>query len=323
MRQAGRYMDEYRAVRANHSMWELIKSAELSARVTLQPIQRFTLDAAIIFADILPPLKAMGLELDYVKGDGPVFQKPISRTYEIELLATPPANETMSGTLEAIRLVVAELAPRNLPVIGFAGAPFTLACYAIEGGASKNFSKTKTLMYHEPAAWTRLMTKLVTVQTDYLKEQVRAGAAAVQIFDSWAGQALGMQDYVRYVQPFNRKLFQALAEIDVPVINFSTGTAGYLEEVAACGGNVISVDWRIPLDRAWERIGFARPIQGNLDPAALLAPWSELKLRVDEVLKQAAGRLGHIFNLGHGILPDTPVENVKRLVDYVHEQTTG
>jgi uroporphyrinogen decarboxylase len=227
----------------------------------------------------------------------------------------------MAGTLKAIRLVAAELAPRGIPLLGFAGAPFTLACYAIEGGASKNFAKTKSMMHREPAAWQRLMTKLVTVQADYLQEQIRAGAAGVQIFDSWAGQALGVQDYVEYVQPFNRTLIESVAKLKAPIINFSTGTAGYLEEVAACGGDVISVDWRIPLDRAWQRIGFSKPIQGNLDPAALLAPWPELKVRIDDVLHRAAGRPGHIFNLGHGILPTTPVDNVRRLVDYVHTQT--
>lgn len=302
-------------------MLELIDSPELAAEITLQPLKHFDLDAAILFADILPPLRGMGLELVYAEGDGPVFPNPLRTPYDIDLLATPPAAESMAGTLKAIRLVAAELAPRGIPLLGFAGAPFTLACYAIEGGASKNFAKTKSMMHREPAAWKRLMTKLVTVQGDYLQEQIRAGAAGVQIFDSWAGQALGVQDYVEYVQPFNRTLIESVAKLNVPIINFSTGTAGYLEEVAACGGDVISVDWRIPLDRAWQRIGYSKPIQGNLDPAALLAPWPELKVRIDDVLRRAAGRPGHIFNLGHGILPTTPVDNVRRLVDYVHTQT--
>jgi uroporphyrinogen decarboxylase len=314
-------MEEYRAIRARKTMLELIDSPELAAEITLQPLKHFDFDAAVLFADILPPLRGMGLELVYAEGDGPVFPNPLRAPYDIDLLATPPAAESMAGTLKAIRLVAAELAPRGIPLLGFAGAPFTLACYAIEGGASKNFAKTKSMMHREPAAWQRLMTKLVTVQADYLQEQIRAGAAGVQIFDSWAGQALGVQDYVEYVQPFNRTLIESVAKLKAPIINFSTGTAGYLEEVAACGGDVISVDWRIPLDRAWQRIGFSKPIQGNLDPAALLAPWPELKVRIDDVLRRAAGRPGHIFNLGHGILPTTPVDNVRRLVDYVHTQT--
>lgn len=322
MRQAGRYMAEYRAIRAEHSMLEVINTPELAAEVTLQPIEQFDFDAAIIFADILPPLIGMGLDLEFVKGEGPVIKNPITRPYDIDLLATPPAQETMPATLKAIELVTAELAPRGIPLIGFAGAPFTLASYAVEGGGSKNYAKVKALIYNEPAAWRRLMNKLVTVQGDYLLQQARAGASALQVFDSWAGLALGMQDYVRYVQPYNQTLFKMLERADVPVINFSTGTSAYLNEVAACGGDVISVDWRMPLDWAWGQIGYQRPIQGNLDPAALLAPWRELKFRIDDVLERAGGRPGHIFNLGHGIFPDTPVENVRRLVDYVHEKSS-
>lgn len=225
------------------------------------------------------------------------------------------------ATLEAIRLVVAELESRDIPLIGFAGAPFTLASYAVEGGGSKNYAKTKSLMYGEPAAWRRLMNRLVTVQADYLIKQAKAGASALQIFDSWAGLALGKSDYIRFIQPYNTQLLQKLAQAGVPVINFSTGTAPYLEEVAACGGEVIGVDWRMPLDWAWQQIGFERAIQGNLDPVALLAPWRELQYQIEDVLARAAGRPGHIFNLGHGILPMTSTENVRRLIDYVHEQT--
>lgn len=321
MRQAGRYMAEYRAIRAQHTMLEVIQTPELAAAVTLQPIDAFNLDAAIIFADILPPLIGMGLQLEFVKGEGPVIHNPISRPYDIDILATPPAAETMAATLAAIKLVAAELAPRGIPLIGFAGAPFTLASYAIEGGGSKNYTQVKALMLHEPAAWKRLMTKLVTVQGDYLRQQASAGAAALQIFDSWAGLALSQQDYVRYVQPYNTALLEMLHPTGVPIINFSTGTAAYLPQVAACGGDVIGVDWRMPLDWAWAQIGYERAIQGNLDPVALLGPWRELRARVDEVLQQAGGRPGHIFNLGHGIFPNTPVDNVRRLVDYVHEQT--
>ena len=319
MRQAGRYMPEYRAVRANQSMLETIFNPQLAAEITLQPIEAFGFDAAIIFADILPPLMGMGLQLEFVKGVGPRLENALSSPRDIDYLATPPAEATdLANTLEAIRLVTAELTPRGVPLIGFAGAPFTLASYAIEGGGSKNYLKTKALMASEPSAWKRLMTKLVTVQADYLIQQARAGASALQIFDSWAGLALGREDYRRYVLPYNRKLVQMLHErVDVPVIYFSTGTGAYLSDVAGIGSDVVGVDWRVPLDEAWAQIGYGRPIQGNLDPAALTYPWPELKLRVDDVLARAAGRPGHIFNLGHGIFPSVPVENVRRVVEYV------
>lgn len=321
MRQAGRYMAEYRAIRARHSMLDLIRTPELAAEVTLQPVNAFDLDAAIIFSDILPPLMGMGLKLDFLAGEGPQISNPISRAHDIHVLATPPAQESMPGTLKAIALVAAELAPRNIPLIGFAGAPFTLASYAIEGGTSRSFIKVKSLMYSEPLAWQELMTKLVTVQCDYLLEQVKAGASALQIFDSWAGLALSKQDYERYVAPYNAQLFAMLSHVGAPVINFSMGTAAFLEVVAATGGDVIGIDWRMPLDWAWQQIGFNRPIQGNLDPVTLLTPWCELKLHIDDILDRAGGRPGHIFNLGHGIFPQTPVDNVRRLVDYLHERT--
>lgn len=321
MRQAGRYMAEYRELRTRHPILELIRTPELAAEVTLQPIQRFNFDAAIIFADILPPLIGMGLKLDFVKGEGPLIENALTTTRDIDMLATPPASETLAPTLEAIKLVKAELTPRNIPLIGFAGAPFTLASYAVEGSGSKNYIKTKSLMYAEPAAWKRLMLKLVTVQADYLIAQVKAGADAVQIFDSWAGSAMGQQDYRRFVQPYNRMLIETVQRAGVPIINFSTGTAAYIQDVVATGGDVIGVDWRMPLGWYWEQIGSERAIQGNLDPIALLAPWRELKYQVDAVLAEAAGRPGHIFNLGHGIFPNTPVENVQRVVDYVHEKT--
>lgn len=323
MRQAGRYMPEYRALREKHGMLEMINTPELAAEVTLQPIKAFGVDAAIIFADILPPLIGMGFELEFVEGTGPVIHNPIQDARGVDALATPPATEALPGTLEAIRLVTAELAPRNVPLIGFAGAPFTLASYAIEGGGSKTYAKTKTLMYREPEAWDRLMGKLVTVQADYLIQQAEAGASALQVFDSWAGMALGVQDYERYVRPHNAALFQMLETAGMPVINFSSGTGAYLDVVAACGGTVIGVDWRLPLDVAWEKAGLDRAIQGNLDPIALLVSWPELRPRIDDVLTRAGGRAGHIFNLGHGILPNTPVDNVRRLVDYVHEQTAS
>jgi len=322
MRQAGRYMPEYRAIRAKYDMLQVMRTPELAAEVTLQPIEAFAMDAAIIFSDILPPLIGMGLDLEFEKGVGPIIHNPIGSTADIERLRTPTAEENMQPTLDAINLVSAELTPRGTPLIGFCGAPFTLASYAIEGGGSKTYAKTKALMYTEPAAWDQLMRKLVRVQVDYLLKQGDAGASALQVFDSWAGLALGLQDYVRFIQPYNTLLFREAAHSGVPMINFSTGTAVYLHEVAACGGDVIGVDWRLPLDMAWEKIGFDRAIQGNLDPVALLIPWLELKSRVDDVLDRANGRVGHIFNLGHGIFPNVPVDTVRRLVDYVHEKTS-
>ena len=322
MRQAGRYMADYRALREKYSMLDLIQTPDLAAEVTLQPLKAFDLDAAIIFADILPPLIGMGLKLDFRPGKGPVIHNPISTTDDIDLLGTPPAEETLAPTLEAIKLVTAELESRGIPLIGFAGAPFTLASYAIEGGGSKDYARTKAIMYSEPAAWKRLMEKMVTVQADYLLKQAQSGAAALQVFDSWAGLALGKEAYLRFVAPYNSALFDQLKQTGVPVINFSTGTFPYLEEVAACGGDVIGVDFRMPLGAAWEKIGPQRAIQGNLDPMALLADWREVKYQVDRVLEEAGGRPGHIFNLGHGLHRTTPVENVKKLVDYVHERTS-
>jgi uroporphyrinogen decarboxylase len=322
LRQAGRYLPDYRSLRERHSLLELVRTPELAAQVTLLPIDLFGLDAAIVFADILPPLVGMGLELEFAQGDGPRISNPIERTRDVDLLGVPPAEETMPATLEAIRLVRAELEPRDVPVIGFAGAPFTLASYAIEGGTSRDFMRTKAFMLSEPAAWKRLLTKLVTVQADYLLAQARAGAEALQVFDSWAGRALGREDYLRYVAPHNRELFALVAQAGVPVVNFSLGVSAYLTEAAACGGDVVGLDWQLPLDEAWARVGFERPVQGNLDPSALLAPWRELRTRIDDVLDHAAGRPGHIFNVGHGLVPQTPVDNVSRLVEHVRERTS-
>jgi uroporphyrinogen decarboxylase len=338
MRQAGRYLPEYRALREHHSMAEMLATPELAVEATLQPLKRFPLDAAIIFMDILPPLSGMGLEVSFAggrgsgahgssthgsgaQGEGPHVVNPISRTRDIDMLAVPPAAEALAAHLEAVALARAELADAT-PLIGFCGAPFTLASYAIEGAGSRNYAKTKALMYAEPAAWRRLMSKLVTVLSDFLLGQARAGASALQVFDSWAGIALGRDDYVRYVQPYNRQLFASVRAAGVPVINFSTGTAAYIEEVAACGGDVVGVDWRMPIGSYRGRIGAHQAIQGNLDPVALLAPWRELRPRIDEIL-EAAGGSGHLFNLGHGILPETPIDSVSRMVDHVHSWKGG
>jgi uroporphyrinogen decarboxylase len=319
MRQAGRYLPEYRALRARHSMTELLASPDLAVEATLQPLRRFPLDAAIIFMDILPPLAGMGLQVSFGAGDGegPRIGNPISRTRDIDVLAVPPATEALGVHLEAIAAACGELRSGGTPLIGFAGAPFTLASYAIEGSGSRNYVRTKGLMYAEPAAWRRLMSKLVTVLADFLVAQARAGASALQVFDSWVGMALGRDDYVRYVQPYNAQLFASVRAAGVPVINFSTGTAGYIEEVAACGGDVVGVDWRMPIDAYRRRIGSGQAIQGNLDPVALFSPWRELEPRIEAVLASAGG-VGHLFNLGHGILPETPVDSVARLVDHVH-----
>jgi uroporphyrinogen decarboxylase len=323
LRQAGRYQPEYRAIRERHSLLDVIRTPELAAQVTLLPVDAFGVDAAIVFADILPPLVGMGLELEFVKGDGPRIGNPIASTRDVDLLGAPPAVETMAGTLDAIRIVRDELDSRDVPVIGFAGAPFTLASYAIEGGTSRDFTRTKAFMLSEPAAWRRLLGKLVTVQADYLVAQAAAGAQALQVFDSWAGRALGREDYLRYVAPHNRELFAKVAVADVPVINFSLGVSGYLTDAAVCGGDVVGLDWSLPLDDAWALVGFERPVQGNLDPASLLAPWRELGNRIDDVLDRAAGRPGHVFNVGHGLTPKTPVDNVRRLVEHVRERTSA
>jgi uroporphyrinogen decarboxylase len=324
MRQAGRFLPEYRALRERHSMSEMLGSAELAVEATLQPLARFPLDAGIIFMDILPPLAGMGLPVSFGAdgGEGPRIGNRISSTRDVDMLSVPPAAEALAVHLEAIRLARRELEPRGTPLIGFAGAPFTLASYAIEGGGSRDFARTKAFLYSEPAAWRRLMTKLVTVLADFLVAQVRAGVSALQVFDSWAGTALGRDDFVRYVKPFNTELFSAVRAAGVPVINFSTGTAGYIEEVAACGGEVVGVDWRMPLDAYRRRIGKDQGIQGNLDPVALLAPWRELQPRIDAVLESGGG-CGHVFNLGHGVLPGTPVDAVARLVDHVHAWKAG
>ena len=323
MRQAGRYMPEYRAIRQRVSMLEAIRSAEIAHEVTMQPINAFNLDAAIIFADILTPLIGMGINLDFVKGEGPHIENPLRTTRDIDMLGTPPAVETLPFALEAIRLTVADLNPRNIPLIGFAGAPFTLASYAIEGGGSKNYELTKGMMYNEPAAWKRLMERIVTVISDFLVQQVEAGVSALQIFDSWVG-ALSPADFARFVAPYTKQLIDAARKTGVPVIYFSTGTGTMLDQVSALGSDVVSIDWRIGLDKAWGQLALNQAIQGNLDPVLLLkAPWPEVKAAADQILQQANGRPGHIFNLGHGILPGTPVETVRRLADYVHEASVS
>uniref|UniRef100_A0A831TLE1 Uroporphyrinogen decarboxylase n=1 Tax=Thermorudis peleae TaxID=1382356 RepID=A0A831TLE1_9BACT len=321
MRQAGRYLPEYRAVRARASLLEICSQAELVAEVTLQPVRRLGVDAAIIFADILLPLVSMGVRLEFAAGEGPVIHDPVRAPQAIERLRRPESEEIAPAIYEAIRLVRRELGGK-VPVIGFAGAPFTVASYLIEGGSSRHYSETKRLMYGQPHAWFTLMDTLTDVTTRYLRGQVMAGAQAVQLFDSWAG-ALSPLDYRERVLPWVRRIVDELRPLGVPVIIFGTGTAGFLSTLAESGADVIGVDWRIRLDDARAAIGFDRAIQGNLDPAVLFAPRDEIARQVQAVLGQAGGRPGHIFNLGHGVLPETPVDNARYLVELVHELTSA
>jgi len=320
MRQAGRYMTEYRQIREKYSILDIIKTPELAYEVTLQPINAFDLDAAIIFADILPPLEGMGLQLDFVKGEGPVIYNPVRTADDVAQLQVTSPEESLWFTLEAIKLTRAELDQHGLPLIGFSGAPYTLAAYAVEGGGSANHLIVKSLMMSDPYTWHALMEKLSEVVGHYLLAQAKAGAQVLQLFDSWVGQ-LAPEDYRQHVMPYTRHAIEIARESGVPIIHFGTDTSGILELLRDAGGDVIGVDWRIDLDTAWARLGDSVAIQGNLDPIALFAPWPELQTRAQNILDQAGGRAGHIFNLGHGILPGTPVDNVKRLVDFVHEYT--
>ncbi|MEX5216856.1 MAG: uroporphyrinogen decarboxylase [Nitrospira sp.] len=319
MRQAGRYMSEYRRLRAQHSILDLCKTPELAAQVTLQPIDRFPLDAAIIFADILLPLEAMGLHLEFAEGEGPVIHNPVRDRAGVDRLKVIDGDE-LQYVADAITLTRRSLAGR-VPLIGFAGAPFTLASYAIEGGGSRNYMLTKQLMYREPEAWHRLMDKLARVVTGYLKRQIRAGAQAIQLFDSWVG-CLAAGDYAEYVMPHVQVIFDGLKQEGVPLIHFGTGTAAILGLMRKAGGTVIGVDWRIPLDEAWGMLGHDVAVQGNLDPVALFGPIHEIERRVEDILRRAGGRPGHIFNLGHGILPQTPVDHVAAAVEMVHKVST-
>jgi uroporphyrinogen decarboxylase len=316
MRQAGRYMKQYREIRAKASILEICKRPDLAAQVTLQPVEVLDIDAAIIFADLLLPVEPMGLKLKFVAGEGPNIGNPVRTSDDVDSLSISNTDE-LGYVGEAIQLVVRQLAGR-VPVIGFVGAPFTLASYMIEGGPSKSFIRTKTMMYRDETLWRRLMGKLVDVLGPFAIAQVTAGARAIQVFDSWVG-ALGPDDYVRYVAPYSRALIARLRTASVPVIHFGTGAAGFFRELHAAGGDVMGVDWRVNIDQAWMDISYRSAVQGNLDPAVLFAPLPELKMRVLELLKRTGSRPGHIFNLGHGILPETPVEHVRAVVDIVHE----
>jgi uroporphyrinogen decarboxylase len=316
MRQAGRYMAEYRAVRKAHSLLEICKKPALAAEVTITAAEILGVDAAIIFADLLLPLEVMGLPFHFSAGEGPVIEKPLRSADDIKALRTDRAAE-LGYVSEAVTLVARHFKDR-IPVIGFCGAPFTLASYMIEGGSSRSYVHTKKMMYNASADWDALMAKLVSVTTAYAAEQVRAGADVIQIFDSWVG-CLSVEDYRRYVLPHVTGMVKQLQETGVPIIYFGTDSATLLPSMRETGADVIGLDWRIPLDEGWSRINHQAAVQGNLDPVLLFADWSEVKSRAADILRRAGGRPGHIFNLGHGILPETPVENVKQLARFVQE----
>ena len=317
MRQAGRYLAEYRKLREKHAMLELAKTPELATRVTLMPVEKFELDAAILFSDIMVPAWGIGVGFRIEENVGPIIDEPIRTEAQIKALRAFEADRDVPYVLEAIRSIRKELEGR-VPLIGFSGAPFTLASYLIEGKSPRQLRWTKSLMMSRPPLWDALMRHLTDTVVAYLKAQVAAGAQALQVFDSWVG-SLSPDDYARYVQPHSRRVFQELAGCGVPLIHFGTETATLLDRMAQAGGDVVGADWRIPIDEAWKAIGKDRGIQGNLDPAVLFADKGTIRREAGRILEKAAGRPGHIFNLGHGILPETPVDSVSCLVDFVHD----
>ncbi|MDQ1568492.1 MAG: uroporphyrinogen decarboxylase [Actinomycetota bacterium] len=319
MRQAGRYLPEYQEVRAGHGILEVCKTPGLAVEVTLQPVRRFAVDAAIIFADILLPLEPMGLSLEFAAGEGPVIANPIRSAADVAALKPVRPEADLGFVLESIGQARSALAGQ-VPLIGFAGAPFTLASYAIEGGGSRNYLETKRLMYGDPEAWHSLMGRLADAVADFLVAQVAAGAQAVQLFDSWVG-ALSPDDYAEYAYPYTQRIFAALADCGAPRIHFGTGATTLLPLMANAGCDVMGLDWRVHLDEGWTHAGHDKAVQGNLDPVVLFAPEHEIERRVLDIVKRADGRPGHIFNLGHGILPGTPPEAVGFVTDLVHRAT--
>jgi uroporphyrinogen decarboxylase len=316
MRQAGRSLPEYRELRKRYGLFEIARQPELCAEVTLQPVRRHGVDAAVMFADIMLPVLGMGVEVELVENVGPVVADPIRSTADVGRLTVPEPGESVPWTLESVRLVREALAPEQA-VIGFAGGPFTVAGYLIEGKPTREFKLTKACMYGSPEVWHPLMEKLAETFRRYLRGCVRAGADVVQLFDSWVG-VLSVNDYREFVAPYSARLLEA---VNVPTIHFATGDAHLLEERRDAGGDVIGIDWRLPLDVAWERVGRDRGIQGNLDGAVVLGPWERVERRAEDVLRRAAGRPGHIFNLGHGVLPESDPADLARLVELVHERT--
>lgn len=317
MRQAGRYLESYRRVRAEHDVLEICKTPELSAKVTMDAVKELGVDAAILFADIMLPLEGAGVELEIVDG-GPKIKMPVRNADIIQKIDNFNPQEHVPHVLDAIHLVKSTLAD-HLPLIGFSGGPFTLASYLIEGGPSRDFTETKKIMYSQPELWNKLLSSLSEMVSNYLTAQVRTGVDAVQLFDSWIG-CLSRIDYQEFVLPYTKKTFKSLENRRVPRIHFGVGTAGLLESMSQAGSDVVGVDWRISIDEAWDRLG-EHGIQGNLDPATLLGNWRLIETRTKEILSRTNGRPGHIFNLGHGVLPETNPERLKQLVRFVHEST--
>ena len=319
MRQAGRCLSRYRELRKSYDILTMAKTPELCAQVTLMPVEELGVDGAVLYADIMLPLEGMGVSLEIEPDVGPIIHNPIRAMRDVEALRIIDARESTPFVMEAIRLVRHELEGKQA-IIGFSGAPFTLACYLIEGRPSRDYGMAKSLMYGQPETWHALMNKLTEVVSRYLVAQIQAGVDVVQLFDSWVG-ALGPSAYKRFVQPYSKRIFEVVKQTGTPSIHFGTGTASLLELIAEAGGDVISIDWRVDLDSAWARIGYDRGIQGNLDPALLLTPWNVIEEGMHDVLRRAGNHAGHIFNLGHGVLAPTPPEVLRQLVDAVHETT--
>ncbi|TMC24011.1 MAG: uroporphyrinogen decarboxylase [Chloroflexi bacterium] len=319
MRQAGRCLDDYRALRKKYDILEMAKTPELCTEVTLMPVKKLGVDAAVLYADIMLPIEGMGISLEIQPDVGPIIHNPVRTMKDVEALRTDDAEETVPFVMEAIRMVRRELEGKQA-VIGFSGAPYTLACYMIEGRPSRDYAIAKALMYGQPAVWDALMNKLVDVIANYLIAQIKAGVDVVQIFDSWVG-AVSPGVYKRFVLPYTQRIFQAVKQAGTPSIHFGTGTAALLELMTEAGGDIISIDWRMELDEAWARIGYDRGIQGNLDPTLMLTSWPTIEAGMQDILHRAANRPGHIFNLGHGVLAPTDPELLRRLVDAVHAAT--
>ncbi|HEX9020215.1 MAG TPA: uroporphyrinogen decarboxylase [Nitrospirota bacterium] len=318
MRQAGRYLPEYREIRAKHTFLEMCKTPEVAAEVTIQPLRRYEIDAAIIFADILLPLEPMGIGLEFAKGEGPVIGNPVRTMADVQKLKPIDAATQIEYLMKAIRIALRELGGK-VPLIGFSGAPFTLASYIIEGGGSRNYEHAKAMMFAEPKTWHRLMEHLTGVVINYLNAQIDAGAQAAQIFDSWVG-ALGPSDYREFVLPHQKNVIAGIKKT-VPLIHFAHGASHLLEMVSEAGGDVIGLDWRCDLDAAWKRVGFGKAVQGNLDPVSLFGSREFIRKRTKDILDRAGGRNGHIMNLGHGILQQTPLENAAEFINATHEMS--
>jgi uroporphyrinogen decarboxylase len=319
MRQAGRSLPEYRKIRERYGLFEIVAQPELCAEVTLQPVRRYDVDAAVMFTDIMFPVLSMGVDVQLVESVGPVVEQPVASLADIEGLRVTDPEESVPAILEAVRLVRAALRP-DQAVVGFCGGPFTVAGYLVEGRPSREFLRVKTMMYRSPEIWHALMDKLAAQFAAYVQAKAHAGADVIQVFDSWVG-ALSVADYEEFVAPYSARIFAAVSEVGAPAIHFGTGTAALLGAMAAAGGDVIGLDWRVPLDRGWEEVGPDRGVQGNLDPAVLLGPWERVEAAAVDVLARAGGHPGHVFNLGHGVLPGTNPDDLTRLAALVQERT--